>query len=187
MRSPASPFHHSSESGFLPVTPGERRTEQETSTEESGVLDIVGPPERNEATEEREATQEPPRGMRIPVWTGGRERRSFLEDFGEGPSSGPRSTRSSIQEIDRVLRDSERVLRDSERVLSGEAERLLDDPPTTPGPFPDPRGEVQRVTLSVKGRKNNNPQLEVKRVRVKLTREKGRSSCLPLEQCGRMG
>ena len=71
VRSPASPFHHSSESGFLPVTPGERRTEQETSTEESGVLDIVGPPERNETTEEREATQEPPRGMRIPVWTGG--------------------------------------------------------------------------------------------------------------------
>merc|ERR1719490_543909 len=94
--------------------------------------------------------------MRIPVWTGGRERRSFLEDFGEGPSSGPRSTRSSIQEIDRVLRDSERVLRDSERVLSGEAERLLDDPPTTPGPFPDPLGEVQRVTLSVEGRENNN-------------------------------
>ena len=162
VRSPASPFHHSSESGFLPVTPGERRTEQETATEEaeSGVLDIVGPPERNEVAEERETTQEPPRGMRIPVWTGGRERRSFLDDalphFGEGPSSGPRSTRSSIQEIDRVLRDSERVLRDSERVLSGEAERLLDDPPTTPGPFPDPLGEVQRVTLSVEGRENNN-------------------------------
>ena len=124
---------------------------------ESGVLDIVGPPERSETTtEEREAPQEPPRGMRIPVWTGGRERRSFLEDFGEGPSSGPRTTRSSIQEIDRVLRDSERVLRDSERVLSGETERLLDDPTSTPGPFPDPLGEVQRVTLSVEGRENNN-------------------------------
>ena len=72
--------------------------------------------------------------MRIPVWTGGRERRSFLEDpgtsilgrrrsfledFGEGGSGSGRSTRNSIQEIDRVLRDSERVLRDSERVLSG--------------------------------------------------------------------
>ena len=152
---PASPFHHSSESGFLPVTPGAGREEEGGAAEEgeAGVLDIVGPPERSEASE---GSSEVPRGMRIPVWTGGRERRSFLDDFGEGSSNGgARSTRNSIQEIDRVLRDSERVLRDSERVLSGEAERMLEDP-TTPGPFPDPLGDVQRVTLSVEGRENNN-------------------------------
>ena len=157
VRSPSSPFHHSAESGFLPVTPSERRTEEEGVGEEAdgGVLDIVGPPERSEGADERDTGIEVPRGRRIPVWTGGHDRRTFMEDFGEGTSNGSRTARNSIQEIDRVLRDSERVLRDSERVLSGEAERILDEP-TTPGPFPDPLADVQRVTLSVEGRDNNN-------------------------------
>ena len=54
-------------------------------------------------------------------------RRSFLEDFGEGGSGSGRNTRNSIQEIDRVLRDSERVLRDSERVLSGLVKIILEN------------------------------------------------------------
>merc|ERR1719195_1770643 len=99
-RSPYSPFRHSSQSEFVPVTPSSLVTEDRRDRRQ--VLDIVGPPERSGVAsllEPEDAASLPPEdaalpgpssGMRIPVWTGAgarpahsqpQSRQTFMEEF----------------------------------------------------------------------------------------------------------
>ena len=119
-RSPYSPFRHSSQSEFVPVTPSSLVTEDRRDRRQ--VLDIVGPPERSGVAsllEPEDAASLPPEdaalpgpssGMRIPVWTGAgarpahsqpQSRQTFMEEFLRSENRN-----RSVEDINRVLSES---------------------------------------------------------------------------------
>merc|ERR1719195_2219776 len=154
-RSPYSPFRHSSQSEFVPVTPSSLVTEDRRDRRQ--VLDIVGPPERSGVAsllEPEDAASLPPEdaalpgpssGMRIPVWTGAGARPAH---------SQPQSRQTFMEEFLRS-ENRNRSVEDINRVLSESVDWLYDR--DTPGS--QAAAEVQRVTLA-DTRDNNNLDTE---------------------------